>query len=61
MRDAETGVIVATVGEGRFAGWSPDGDRFYVARDSGLYAVPLAGGDPVWLSALGVPVSAVRP
>lgn len=61
VRDAETGVIVATVGEGRFAGWSPDGEWFYVAREAGLYAVPLGGGDPVWISALGVPVSATTP
>jgi len=58
VRDAETGAIVASAGSGRFAGWSPDGKWFYVARDIGLYAMPLAGGDPVRISALGVPVSA---
>ncbi len=57
VRDAETGAIVASAGSGRFAGWSPDGKWFYVARDIGLYALPLAGGDPVRISALGVPVS----
>ena len=61
VRDAETGAIVASYGIGRFAGWSPDGKWFYVARDVGLYAMPLAGGDPVRISALGVPVSATTP
>jgi hypothetical protein len=61
VRDAETGIVVATAGEGRFAGWSPDGTWFYIARDTGLFAVPLAGGDPVRISALGVPVSATAP
>jgi hypothetical protein len=57
VRDAETGAIVASYGIGRFAGWSPDGKWFYVARDIGLYAIPLTGGEPVRISALGVPVS----
>jgi len=57
VRDAETGVIVAADTDGRFAGWSPDGSWFYVARETGLYAIPLIGGDPVRISALGVPVS----
>ena len=57
VRDAETGAIVASAGSGRFAGWSPDGKWFYVARETGLYAIPLTGGDPVRISALGVPVS----
>jgi hypothetical protein len=61
VRDAETGVVVATAGEGRFAGWSPDGAWFYVARDTGLFASPVAGGDPVRISALGVPVSTTAP
>jgi len=55
--DAETGAVVASATEGRFAGWSPDGTWFYVARDSGLYAIALAGGDAVRISAFGVPVS----
>ena len=57
VRDAETGSIVGSNGLGRFAGWSPDGKWFYVARDTGLYAQPLAGGELVRISALGVPVS----
>lgn len=57
VRDAETGAIVASAGSGRFAGWSPDGKWFYVARETGLYAMLLSGGDPVRISALGVPVS----
>ncbi|HEV2249686.1 MAG TPA: hypothetical protein VGT60_04185 [Candidatus Limnocylindria bacterium] len=61
VRDAETGAIVASAGSGRFAGWSPDGKWFYVARDTGLYALPLAGGDPVRISALGVPISTTTP
>jgi hypothetical protein len=58
---AETGAIVASAGTGRFAGWSPDGSWFYVARDIGLYAIPLAGGEPVRISSLGVPVSTTTP
>jgi hypothetical protein len=61
VRDAETGIVVATAGEGRFAGWSPDGSWFYVARDTGLFALPLTGGDPVRIFAFGVPVSATAP
>ena len=60
VRDAE-GTIVASAGSGRFAGWSPDGKWFYVARDTGLYAQLLTGGDPVRISPLGVPVSATTP
>jgi hypothetical protein len=56
--DAETGVVVASAGEGRFAGWSPDGRSFYVARDVGLFSIALAGGEPIRISAIGVPVSA---
>lgn len=55
--DAETGAVVAAAPDGRFAGWSPDGKWFYVARDIGLYAIALAGGDRVRISAFGVPVS----
>ena len=55
--DAETGVVAAAATDGRFAGWSPDGKWFYVARNVGLYAIALAGGEPVRISALGVPVS----
>ena len=59
--DAETAVVVASATDGRFAGWSPDGTWFYVARDVGLFAIPLAGGDAVRISALGVPVSTTTP
>jgi hypothetical protein len=61
VRDADTGTIVASAGSGRFAGWSPDGKWFYVARETGLYAQLLAGGDPVRISPLGVPVSTTTP
>jgi Tol biopolymer transport system component len=61
VRDAQTGAIVASAGSGRFAGWSPDGKWFYVARDTGLYAQRLSGGEPVRISALGVPVSTATP
>jgi len=60
VRDAQSGAVVALgppASSSRFAGWSPDGKWFYVARDDGLYAQPLAGGDAVRISALGVPVS----
>lgn len=59
--DAETSVVVASAGDGRFAGWSPDGVWFYVARDVGLFAIPLKGGDAVRVSLLGVPVSTTTP
>jgi hypothetical protein len=61
VRDAGSGAIAASAGSGRFAGWSPDGKWFYVARDVGLYAIPVAGGDAVRISALGVPVSTTTP
>ncbi|MEA2660636.1 MAG: hypothetical protein QOH08_208 [Chloroflexota bacterium] len=61
VRDAGTGSIVASAGSGRFAGWSPDGTWFYVARETGLYAQLLTGGDPVRISAFGVPVSTTTP
>lgn len=57
VRDAETGVIVASATDGRFAGWSPDGAWFYIARDSGLYAYPIGNGPALRISALGAPVS----
>src|SRR4029077_317732 len=61
VRDADSGSIVASATSGRFAGWSPDGKWFYVARETGLYAQLLSGGDPVRISPLGVPVSATTP
>lgn len=60
VRDAATGAVMAEV-DGRFAGWSPDGAWFYVATSGGLYARPLAGGELVRVSGLGVPVSITRP
>ena len=60
VRDAETGEIVMDLA-GRFAGWSPDGLWTYIARDDGLYARRLAGGDPVRFSPYGVVVSATKP
>jgi hypothetical protein len=62
VRDADTGAIVASASSGRFAGWSPDGKWFYVARETGLYAQLLSGGgDPVRISPLGVSVSTTTP
>jgi Tol biopolymer transport system component len=61
VRDAASGAIVASASSGRFAGWSPDGKWFYVARETGLYAQLLSGGDPVRISPLGVPVSTTTP
>ncbi|HEU5288557.1 MAG TPA: hypothetical protein VFV20_09150 [Candidatus Limnocylindria bacterium] len=60
VRDAETGDIVQET-DGRFAGWSPDGSWTYVARNEGLYARRLAGGDPVRFSPYGVVVAVTRP
>jgi Tol biopolymer transport system component len=60
VRDAATGAVLAEV-DGRFAGWSPDGAWFYVATSGGLYARPLAGGELVRVSGLGVPVSITKP
>ena len=51
------GRTVATT-DGRFAGWSPDGQWYLVARTTGLYAFPLAGGAAVRVGPAGVPVSA---
>jgi Tol biopolymer transport system component len=59
VTDLVTGRVLAER-DGTFAGWSPEGDRFYVARNEGLFAYPLAGGDPVRISALGVKVVAAR-
>ncbi len=61
VRDADTGTIVASATSGRFAGWSPDGKWFYVARETGLYAQLLSGGEPVRISPLGVAVSTTTP
>ena len=60
IRDASSGAVVAEV-EGRFAGWSPDGAWFYVATSAGLFTRPLAGGELVRVSSIGVPVSVAKP
>jgi hypothetical protein len=47
---------------GRFAGWSHDGQRVYLARPEGLFEVRLDGTDETRVSALGVvPVTATGP
>ncbi len=55
--DVTTDRVVRTVA-GRFAGWSPDGTTYYVARNEGLFAYPIAGGDPAYVGPFGVPVAA---
>ena len=60
VRDPATGTVLAEV-DGRFAGWSPDGAWFYVATSGGLYTRQLAGGAPVRVSGVGVPVSITKP
>lgn len=60
VRDPSTGATLAEL-DGRFAGWSPDGAWFYVATSGGLYARPLAGGELVRVSNIGVPVSVTKP
>jgi hypothetical protein len=60
VRDAATGAVLAEV-DGRFAGWSPDGAWFYVATSGGLFARPLAGGELIRVSGIGVPVSITKP
>ncbi len=51
--------VVRSVRYGRFAGWSLDGKWAFVARGDGLYAVALAGGDPVRVGPAGAPVVAI--
>ena len=51
----EPGAGPLMVESGRFAGWSPDGEWFYVGRTTGLYAYPLAGGAAVRVGPIGVP------
>ena len=60
VRDAGSGEVLARQ-EGRFAGWSPEGDWYYAARATGLFAYPIAGSGPVYVSPVGVPVSATIP
>lgn len=65
--DISTGATVVRV-DGRFAGWSPDGASFYVARLEGLFAYRLDGSGlgvvvepPAYVGPYGVPVAAARP
>ncbi|MDE3194223.1 MAG: hypothetical protein KGN00_11100 [Chloroflexota bacterium] len=51
------GTTIATT-NGRFAGWTPDGSWYLVARAGGLYAHPVAGGAAVLLGPAAAPVSA---
>lgn len=60
VRDGETGDVLLEL-DGRFAGWSPDGAWVYIARNEGLFAKRLGGGDLVRFSPYGVVVSATRP
>ena len=60
VRDGATGTVIATQ-PGRFAGWSPDGGWYYVARAEGLFAFRSGGGAGVRVSAIGVPVSTTAP
>ncbi len=55
--DATSGETLAKL-DGRFAGWSPDGAGYYVARDIGLYFAALGASDPLRIGPVGVPVSA---
>lgn len=52
---------VASQSDGRFAGWSPDGAWYYVAKPAGLFAYRTGGGEGVRISPLGVPVSTTLP
>jgi hypothetical protein len=60
VRDPANGAVLAEV-DGTFAGWSPDGAWFYVATSGGLYARPLAGGQLVRVSGIGLPMSITKP
>jgi hypothetical protein len=46
-----------TIRDGRFSGWSSDGEWYYVARMTGLFAYPLGGGGAVRVGPAGVPVA----
>jgi WD40 repeat protein len=46
-----------TFQEGRFSGWSPDGEWYYVARTTGLFAYPLNGGAAVRIGPVAVPMA----
>jgi len=60
VRDAETGQVALDL-DGRFAGWSPDGLWVYLARNEGLFARRLDGGEVARVALYGVPVSATKP
>ncbi len=60
VRDVLTGEIRAQL-DGRFAGWSPDGTLFYVARPTGLYAYRVGSSVAVRVSAVGALVSTTTP
>ena len=51
------GKAIATA-DGRFAGWSPDGQWYFVGRVTGLFAYRVSGGDPVRVGPVGLPMSA---
>ncbi len=61
IRDVAAKTLVARQ-EGRFAGWSPDGSFYYVARSAGLYAYRPGerGSFGIWVSPIGVPVSTAK-
>ncbi len=54
---APTAGLPVAIQDGRFAGWSPDGDWFYVSRVAGLFAYPIAGGAPIRMGPAGAPLS----
>lgn len=60
VADALTGKVTA-LGSGRVAGWSPDGEWVYEARDEGLFAARVDGSRAVRVGPIGVPVAAARP
>jgi len=60
VRDARTWAVLAEA-PGRFAGWAPDGEWWFVARNEGLFAYRLDGSGGIRVSPYGVNVSAARP
>lgn len=57
----EPGNGPVTFQPGRFAGWSLDGEWYYVARATGLFAFPLGGGGGVRVASIGTPASPTLP
>lgn len=53
----EPGTGPLTFQDGRFSGWSPDGEWYYVARTTGLFAYPLDGGAPIRIGPVAAPVA----